>query len=408
MDPESSAHEDILHELQALRERVRLLEASASARHRAEEALRQQGERLQALIANSLDDVAVLNSDGTVRFHSPSMGQVLGYYPDEQSVGSNALDFLHPDERPMADEILKQVRARPGVPFSFEMRARHADGTWHTMEVVLKNLIDDPNVRGILANFRDITERKQAEEARIRHAAALARAEELHRSRQRIVTMQESVRREIAQQLHGSVQNRLILIMHRLTELERSAPTPETAEALKDLRQKVTEIVDGYVRPISHRLYPSILRRGLVVALQSLADQFEEALTIELQLDPNLQMLERSTPRMIPEPVRLAAYRIAEEALTNAVKHARGKSAMIELARFSAGWLRLVIRDSGPGFDPQRVETGLGTLAMQDYAEVVGGSCFIRSSEGSGTEVIVTLPLSEPGALPPPKTPPSE
>lgn len=408
MEPEPIATEELLRELKALRERVRVLEASASARHQAEEALRQQGERLQALIANSLDDVAVLNSDGTVRFHSPSMGQVLGYYPDEQSLGSNALDFLHPDERPMADEILKQVRARPGVPFSFEMRARHADGTWHTMEVVLKNLIDDPSVGGILANFRDITERKQAEEARIRHAAALARAEELHRSRQRIVTVQESVRRDIAQQLHGSVQNRLILVMHRLAELEGSAPAAEIAEALRDLRQKVEEIVDGYVRPISHRLYPSILRRGLVVAIESLADQFEDAVSIALHLDPELRRQERSTPRMIPEPVRLAAYRIAEEALTNVVKHARGKSATIELALFSVGWFRLVIRDSGPGFDPQRAETGLGTLAMQDYAEVVGGSCFIRSSEGSGTEVIATLPLSEPGALPPPRTPPSE
>jgi len=408
MDTEPKTLEGLLRELNTLRERVRVLEASASARHQTEEALRQQGERLQALIANSLDDVAVLNSDGTVRFHSPSMGQVLGYSPDQQSLGSNALDFLHPDERPMAEEILTQVRAKPGVPFSFEMRARHADGTWHTMEVVLKNLIDDPSVGGILASFRDITERKLGEEARIRHAAALARAEELHRSRQRIVTVQESVRRDIAQQLHGSVQNRLILIMHRLTELERSAPTPETAAAMKDLRQRIEEIVDGYVRPISHRLYPSILRRGLVVALESLADQFEDTLPIEMNLDPELQKLERSAPRTIPEPVRLAAYRIAEEALTNAVKHAGGKPTTIELALFSHGWLRLVVQDSGPGFDPQRVETGLGTLAMQDYAEVVGGSCLIRSSEGSGTAVIATLPLSVPDALLPPKTLPSE
>jgi len=408
MDDREKSKDELLRELAALKERITELETFASERHRAEEALRERGERLQALISNSLDDVAVLNGDGTVRFHSPSVGRVLGYYSDQQVLGSNALDFLHPDERQTADKILEQVISLPGVPFPFEIRAKHADGTWHTLEVVLKNLIDDPNVGGILANFRDITERKLAEEARIRHAAALARADELHRSRQRIVTVQESVRRDIAQQLHGSVQNRLIILMHRLTELEKSAPTKEMADDIKDLYQKLGEVVDGYVRPISHRLYPSILRRGLVVALQSLADQFEDALPIELTLDTGLHQQERSNPRIIPEQVRLAAYRIVEEALTNAVKHAKGGNVFIELEVFSKGWFRLMVRDTGPGFDPTSAEAGLGTLAIKDNAEVVGGSCIVRSSASEGTEVIATLPLSEPGAPHPERTSLSE
>jgi two-component system NarL family sensor kinase len=125
----------------------------------------------------------------------------------------------------------------------------------------------------------------------------------------------------IAQQLHGSVQNRLIILLHRLTELERMAPPGEIARELGDLRQKLGEVLDNQVRPISHRLYPSIVRRGLVAALQSLGDQFETTLPIETEFDEELVRRERANPKLISEQVRLAAYRIAEEALTNVKKH---------------------------------------------------------------------------------------
>ena len=85
---------------------------------------------------------------------------------------------------------------------------------------------------------------------------------------------------------------------------------------LKSLHEKMVELLEVHVRPISHQLYPSILRRGLVVAIQSLADQFETALDIEMDLDEVILRRERSDPRFIPEQVRLTAYRIAEEALT--------------------------------------------------------------------------------------------
>jgi len=398
---------ELLEEIASLQHRLAEIEAAASQRKQAEKALREKGEQLQSLIENSLDDVAVLNSDGTVRYQSPSMGRVLGYEPADQT-GMNAFDYIHPEDRPTAEQALEQVKQNPNFPLHIELRAPHNDGTWHTLEVVLRNLLDDPTAGGILANFRDITERKLAEDAKIKHAAALARAEELQRSRQRIVTVQESLRRDIAQQLHGTVQNRLIILLHKLTELEQTASTNEMAEEFKEMRRKLGEVMEDQVRPISHRLYPSILRRGLTASLQSLGDQFETSLEIETDLDEAIRRHERIDPKLIPEQIRLSAYRIAEEALTNAFKYAREGKITIQMKTLPEGEFHLSIADSGPGFDSATTASGLGTLMMQDYAEMAGGHCAIRSTPGKGTEVMATFPLAAPLSEPQARMKPSE
>ena len=371
-------------------------------RQRAQEALKQREEHFRVMIENSLDDVSILDGKGNILYQSPSIERVLGYKPEEHK-GRNSFVFVHPDDIPDVMKAFTELVENPGSAYKGELRAQHRDGSWRTLEVMARNFLDDPVVGGLLASFRDITERKIAEEERVEHAAALARAEELQLSRQRIVNAQESVRRDIAQQIHGSVQNRLIILLHRLTELEHAAPPGELARELGSLRQKLGDLLDNQVRPISHRLYPSILRRGLVAALQSLGDQFEASLDIEMELDEELARRERAGPHLILEQVRLAAYRIAEETLTNVVKHTKASKVTIGLRLLPEDWLCLSIRDNAQGFDMGSVSGGRGLLMMQDYAEVVGGKCIIRSTPGEGTEVTALLPLSGLGAEHPEK-----
>ena len=374
-------------------------------RQRAQEVLKQREEHFRAMIENSLDDIAILDIKGNVRYQSPFIERLSGYKALER-IGGNAFDFVHPDDRAYVAKTFGELAQNRGSTYQGEVRAKYPDGSWHTIEVISRNFLDDPVVGGILTNFRDITGRKLAELERVEHAAALARTEELQMSRQRIVTAQESVRREIAQQLHGSVQNRLIILLHRLTELERATPPGELAQGIGDLREKLGELLENQIRPLSYRLYPSILRRGLVAALQSLGDQFEAALTIGLELDDELTRRERANPQLIPEQISLAAYRIAEEALTNAVKHAEASKASLKLELVSHEWLYTTVKDNGKGFDLEGAPAGLGIMMMQDYAEVVGGVCIIRSAPREGTEVASMLPLSSPGAEHPEKASP--
>ena len=148
------------------------------------------------------------------------------------------------------------------------------------------------------------------------------------------------------------------------------------------------------IRTISHQLYPFVLRYGLVPALQSLGDIFEDTLTIEFQVDEELVRQEREDRRLVPEEVRLAVYRIAEEALGNVVKHAEASSRVVIRPELTPeGSLRLTVRDDGRGFDSKDTSPGLGMAAMEDYAEAAGGARVVRSVPGNGTEVIATLPV---------------
>jgi PAS domain S-box-containing protein len=131
---------------------------------RAEEQLRHSEEYYRALTDNAQDVVVVLNADGTVRYHSPSFERVLGFSADEQA-RTDPFQLVHPDDVAAAAGTLGKLLQAPGASAHAEVRTKASDGTWRTLEIVGQNLVDNPAVGGIVANFRDITERKRAEEA---------------------------------------------------------------------------------------------------------------------------------------------------------------------------------------------------------------------------------------------------
>ena len=239
----------------------------------------------------------------------------------------------------------------------------------------------------------EINLRQQAQRELAEQAAALPRADEMQRSRQRIVSAQESLRKEIAQQLHGSVQNRLIFLVLRLKQLEATAEPKGVALELADLREKFEELLEQEIRSIVHQLYPYILRRGFVPALRSLGDQIESVISIEMDLDEELVRKERADRNLIPEQAKLAAYRIAEEALTNVVKHANASKVSVRLETPFGGWFRLTVQDDGQGFAVEESSEGMGIVGMRDYAEAIGGEGVILGAPGKGTQVTATLPL---------------
>ena len=95
--------------------------------------------------------------------------------------------------------------------------------------------------------------------------------------------------------------------------------------------------------------------------------------------------------------MRLAIYRIVEEALNNVLKHASAECAVIELTQTSDLKAELLIRDDGRGFDLDKHEQGFGILTMQDYCGAVGGTLSVNSISGSGTQVAALFPLPAEG-----------
>ena len=135
-----------------------------------QENLRQREEYFRSLIENASDIITVLNTDGTIRYESPSLERVMGYRPDEL-IGVNAMDFLHPEDRLQVAALFNRLAAEPGLSATAEFRFRHKNGLWRRLEGTGKNLLDASGIAGIVVNSRDITERKIAEEEIQRLAA---------------------------------------------------------------------------------------------------------------------------------------------------------------------------------------------------------------------------------------------
>lgn len=140
----------------------------------------QNDQRFRALIEHSSDAVALLTPDGSFIYASPSSERVTGY-PAEVLVGMNGLALVHPDDLGNVQQQFTTLLDRPGHFITIEYRICHKNGIWRWMEGTATNLLHDPTVQAFVVNFRDTTERKQAEEERkqllAREQAARAEAE---------------------------------------------------------------------------------------------------------------------------------------------------------------------------------------------------------------------------------------
>ena len=120
--------------------------------------------RFRALIENSSDGTVLLNANGVYTYASPATSRILGYAVEEL-VGRSAFEFIHPDDREHAIARTLESLRNPDAVVRAEVRIRHRDGSWRWMEAAVSNLLADPSVQAIVKNYRDITERKQGEEA---------------------------------------------------------------------------------------------------------------------------------------------------------------------------------------------------------------------------------------------------
>jgi PAS domain S-box-containing protein len=155
--PEKPSYEE-------LEQRVKELEKEAVEHKRAEEPLPESEEYFRSLIENALDGVMVVDGKGTINYQSPSIGKILGYKPEEV-VGKRMSEFIYSGDESYVMEAFSRVIQNPCSTRSLQLRVQHKDGSLRIIEGIANNLLDSPHIRGIVINFRDITDRKRTEEA---------------------------------------------------------------------------------------------------------------------------------------------------------------------------------------------------------------------------------------------------
>jgi signal transduction histidine kinase len=215
-------------------------------------------------------------------------------------------------------------------------------------------------------------------------ATAIANADsrsELAASRRRIVAASDEARRRIERDLHDGTQQRLVSLGLAVRAAEADVP-PDRGDLQGELSRIATGLADAVaeLQELSRGIHPAILSRGgLDPALRTLARRSPVPVELDITADTRL-----------PEPIEVAAYYVASEALANATKHAQASRVDVSLATRNRSLL-LSIRDNGVGgADPAR---GSGLVGLTDRVEALGGSIRVRSRPGDGTHITAELPL---------------
>jgi len=145
-------------------ERTKELQNEIAERERIEQVLRRSEEHFRSLIENASDVISIIDSKGTILYESPSVERVLGLKP-QALMGANALDLTHPDDRKATVALLTAASLEGGPAGPFEVRFKHADGSWRTLEVIGQVVRDESGAIEVIINSRDVTERKLSEDA---------------------------------------------------------------------------------------------------------------------------------------------------------------------------------------------------------------------------------------------------
>jgi PAS domain S-box-containing protein len=386
-----------------------MLQAEIAERVRAEVALRQSEEQFRVAVEGAPNGMITVGRDGRILMANSQMQTIFGY-PKEELLGQ-PVEMLVPERfRGQHFRQLSEFFAKPMVrPMGAgrDLYGLRKDGSEFPVEIGL-NPIGAANDMQVLASITDITERKRIQDDLLRarrelevrvqeRTAELAitnktlRTEMIERKRleKSILEISEKEKGRIAQDLHDGLGQHLTGVAFLSKVLERKLiekSVPDAGDAGK-IARLVNEAINQ-TRELARGLLPiQAGAKGLISALQHLGSEVEELFHISCHCKVDEEVLIRDID------VATHLYRIAQEAVTNAIKHGQSRQIAIDLSQ-RRDKVVLRIQDDGLGFTG-RLENkeGMGIRTMNYRANMIGASLAIQKNPGGGTAVVCTLPM---------------
>jgi signal transduction histidine kinase len=212
------------------------------------------------------------------------------------------------------------------------------------------------------------------------HEESQARMAELRASRQRLVAASDEERRRLERNLHDGAQQRLVAVALQLQLIQRRVrDDPGLAEELATSAAEELKLSLEELRELARGLHPPVLDRGLEAAVRAAATRSPVPTTVSSEV-----------PRHLPQPVELAAYFVASEALANVAKYAQAGAVEVRLAIEGTNLVTEIADDGIGGASPNG---GSGLRGLADRVEALGGRLNVQSAPGAGTVVSAELPL---------------
>ncbi len=377
-----------------------------SKRKQVKETLERSGQYFRSLIENAQDAVAIVDANGILLYESPAFERMLGYR-FEDHIGQSALELVHPDDMPGVTRGIAELIQNPGVAQRTEVRARHRDGNWRILEIVVRNLLDDPVVKGIVANFRDVTERKQAE----KKLKELYQQEKYLREQlEREIKKRAEFTRALAHELKTPLTPMLIssqVLTSELKDEQLLKLARNISRGAANLNSRIDELLDlargeiGMLQIKPEEMSPMLLLCEVVEDVTPVAVNRGHALVVEL---PD------SLPEVMADKVRVK--QILLNLLNNALKFTPEGGKIVLRAAVKDSSLVIEVEDNGPGIDEQdqrhifepyqHIENGvermgglgLGLALSKMLVELHGGEIWVKSEAGKGSKFGFSLPLA--------------
>jgi PAS domain S-box-containing protein len=365
----------VLHDITARKAKEVELQASLAE-------LRLRERALEAISQGIL----ITGPDRRVIYANRAFEEISGYVAGD--IHGLSCSFLQGPETSAESVARMQVALDAAQPFHGEVLNYHKDGSPFWNELSITPLRD---AAGKLTQFvgvlRDVTERKRLEQERSESAQRLTLLSK------HLVAVQEEVRRRLAGELHDRTSPNLAAVGINLEVAAMALQThdwAEIAERMADNRALIEDTAAS-IREICADLRPPALdHAGLLPALESYVSQYSHRTGIAVTLD----CVGRDT-KLSPDKESIL-FRIFQEALTNAAKHAEATSIKVEVS-LDENLLRLSVSDDGRGFNPETAteSSGLGLINMREMAEFSGGAFSLSASPGHGARIQVEIPTSE-------------
>jgi PAS domain S-box-containing protein len=321
------------------------------------------------------------SSPGALRWSDETF-RIFGYAPGSIEVTLEVFRAaVHADDREKLSQSLEKAIVH-GVELSVEHRIVRPDGAVRIVREVADLISDGGAPRRLVGTVQDITEQKSIETRLLETSRRLGALSD------RLLEVQESERATLARELHDEFGQTLTAVQLQLHSLNKQVPGPALEDCLALVEQALNQ-----VRSLSLDLRPPQLDSlGLAAALEAHFRRLsaQSGLVISFHCAPDLPSLVGACAT--------ACFRIAQEAVTNAMRHSGATRIEVILA-YDAGYIELTVRDDGSGFDvPSKRASAsrgasLGLLSMQERSRMFRGTFEIRSQPGSGTEVSARLAL---------------
>jgi PAS domain S-box-containing protein len=361
----------------------------------------------RAMLAQSSDIISVLDADAHVRWSSAAQTRLLGYPSGETEPEIALVDVVHPEDLPGVHERFAGVFAgTPGHDNPIVARVRAADGSWHSLEMMAMNLIDDPNVQGVVINARDVTDRLEMERSLRELADKLERSNaELERSNAEL--------ERFALVASHDLQEPLLTIAGFAQLLQRRQGDKLDQEA----RESLGYVVDEASR--MQRLINDILAYARVGNAELCLERLDSHALVEEVESSLARTIAEACAEVVVHPLpkvhadRHQLSEVFQNLISNALKFCDRDRPRVEIsaARSGGAWL-FSVADEGIGVDASQAErifevfgrlhppgrydgTGTGLAICERIIERHGGRIWLEPRPGGGSVFSFTLPIRE-------------